>query len=96
MSVILPVIKLKADSIVIKMAVDGRVVTYTMFNPDPETMDCLRAAQLGDKFNGVIIVDKRDDGDDDTHINDRIQTFLELHLPSINKRHTQRVTFING
>jgi hypothetical protein len=96
MSIILPAIELKADSIVIHPTAYGRVITLTMFNPDPATMERLRSSQPGDKFNGMSIVDKRDDGDDDKHTNERIQTFLELHLPSINKRHTQTVTFITS
>lgn len=91
-----PTLRIKAKSIVLHPAAYGTVLTITLFEPEEETMAKLRHASSGDMYDGIEVVDMRDDGLEDIHESKRIHTLLKLHPAEPHKQHTQVVTFVTS
>lgn len=68
---------IKAQSIV-SASRDGMISTIIMFQPTKDTLKRLRELKQGDSMKPLRMIDKWDDGTDDTHIGERPVNFINL------------------
>lgn len=72
-----PMFDIRAEAIHVS-TVDGTVHSIVLFKPEKETLERLQALQQGNSMGGIRLIDKWDDGTDDTHVNERHHSFVNI------------------
>lgn len=88
-----PMLELSAHSITVASTAGDKIHTVTLFNPTPKTLKKIQTLVTGMTFNGIELIDKFDNGEDDSHSNPRVFEFRTIRPLDSLKQHTWQLMF---